>query len=68
MTRFDWISDSQVVATDIDEAGVVTVYTANVKPSGAFEIVKVQTFETGTKVGSLPPEKLEAVGKASLSV
>ena len=46
MTKFQWISDSQVIATDIDEAGVVTVVAAEVEPSGAFKIVHVQSFET----------------------
>jgi len=46
MTKFEWISDRQVVATDIDENGVVTIIAAEVQPNGAFEIVHAQSFET----------------------
>lgn len=46
MTKFEWISDHQVIATDIDANGVVTIVAAEVSPSGAFQIVHVQSFET----------------------
>lgn len=46
MTKFEWIGDSKVIATDVDGDGVVTIVAAEVSPSGAFQIVHVQCFET----------------------
>ena len=61
MTHFQWISDSQVVAKDVDESGVVTLVYADVQRDGTFKITNIVSFETENKVGSQPPHLSEAV-------